>query len=148
LPARFELRIAGAPERGSESYADGLRVRSAGLPIVWTGERDATAFLGEVDLFAMVSEPSGCPNASLEAMAAGLAVVATDVGGAGEQIAHGETGLLVPRGDALAFCEAIAELAHDRGRREVMGDAAHARARERFDVSRMAADYARICLGR
>jgi glycosyltransferase involved in cell wall biosynthesis len=114
---------------------------------VWAGEKDSAAFLAEIDLFAMISEPSGCPNASLEAMAAGHAVVATDAGGASEQIAHGETGLVVPRGDAAALGEAIASLLRDAPRRRALGEAAWARARDRFDVGRMAADYARLCLG-
>ena len=142
-----ELRVAGAAETGDEAYADSLRERARGLPITWVGEQDSAAFLADLDLFAMVSEPSGCPNASLEAMAAGLAVVATDVGGAREQIVHGETGLLVPRGDAAALGDALAELARDPARREALGGAAHARALALYDVRRMARDYARICLG-
>jgi glycosyltransferase involved in cell wall biosynthesis len=146
LPADVEVRIAGAPELGGEGYAAELREHARDLPIVWTGERDAAELLAELDLFAMVSEPSGCPNASLEAMAAGLPIVATDAGGAREQIAHGETGLVVPRGDAAALGEAIAELLADDERRAKMGASGHARARERFDVQRMAAEYARVCL--
>lgn len=144
---RCELRIAGAAETGDEAYEDALRARAEGLPITFVGEQAATPFLAQLDLFAMVSEPSGCPNASIEAMAAGLAVVATDAGGARDQIVHGETGLLVPRGDAAALGEAIAELAHDQARREAFGRAAHERAKARYDVQRMARDYARICLG-
>jgi glycosyltransferase involved in cell wall biosynthesis len=142
-----ELRIAGGIETGDDAYVAGLRERSRDLPITWVGEQDSATFLAELDLFAMISEPSGCPNASIEAMAAGLAVVATDVGGASDQVVHGETGLLVPRGDSLALGEALAELAADPLRRASMGRAAHARALEHYDVTRMAADYARICLG-
>jgi glycosyltransferase involved in cell wall biosynthesis len=144
----IELRIAGAVDERDQAYFESLVARSQGLPIHWVGERNASDFLREIDLFAMVSEPSGCPNASLEAMAEGLAVVATDVGGAGEQVVHGETGLLVPRGDADALGAAIVELARNPSRRIAMGRAGHARALSHFDVGRMAADYARICLGR
>jgi len=145
---RCELRIAGAAETGDEAYAAELRARADGLPIAFVGEQEATTFLAQLDLFVMVSEPSGCPNASIEAMASGLAVVATDAGGAHEQVVHGETGLLVPRGDVAALGEAMAELASDPARREALGRAAHGRAQERFDVKRMAADFARICLGK
>ena len=145
--ASCELRIAGGVETGDDAYVDALRERSRGLPITWVGEQDPATFLAELDLFAMVSEPSGCPNASLEAMAAGLAVVATDVGGAREQIVHDETGLLVPRGDSAALGEAMAALARDPARRAALGQAGHARALLRFDVRRMAREYARICLG-
>jgi glycosyltransferase involved in cell wall biosynthesis len=114
---------------------------------VFVGEVDSEAFLASVDVFAMVSEPSGCPNASLEAMAAGLPVVATDHGGVKEQVVHGVTGLVVPRGDATALGDAASELARDPLRRERMGDAGHARARERFSIERMTAAYARAVLG-
>jgi glycosyltransferase involved in cell wall biosynthesis len=142
------VRVAGAPERGFEAYAGGLRARADGLPIAWVGEKESADLLGEIDLFAMVSEPCGCPNASLEAMAAGLAVIATDAGGASEQVVDGETGRLVARGDARALGEAIVSLAMDPVARARMGEAAHARALARFDVRRMAADYVDLCFGR
>ena len=144
-----ELRIAGPIETGDEAYVADLqaRARELELPILWVGEQDSATFLADLDLFAMVSEPGGCPNASLEAMAAGLAVVATDVGGAREQIIDGQTGLLVPRGDEKALGEAIASLAKDPTRRVAMGRAGHARVRAEFDVRRMARDYARLFLG-
>lgn len=144
----FTLRIAGAVERGREPYLAELRERARGLPIEFVGERGAAAFLSEIDLFAMASEPAGCPNASLEAMAAGLAVVATDVGGAREQIVHGATGLVVPRHDGRALGEAIARLVVDGATRAAMGRAGHQRAASEFSVDRMAADYARLCLAR
>lgn len=143
-----ELRIAGAVERGCGEYLAMLHERAAGLPITFAGEQDASTFLASIDLFAMVSEPCGCPNASLEAMASGLAIVATDAGGARDQILDGETGLLVPRGDARALGLAIAELAGDPSRRSAMGRAGHARAASLFSVERMAEGYARVCLGR
>jgi len=144
LPPGFELRIAGAPERGEEALAARLVEGSAGLPITWVGEQESASFLAGLDFFAMISEPSGCPNASLEAMAAGLAVVATDVGGASEQIAHRETGILVPRGDVAALGAALVELARDAALREAWGAAARARIAERFALERMASAYAAI----
>ncbi|MDB4942852.1 MAG: hypothetical protein JWP97_2386 [Labilithrix sp.] len=145
--AACELRIAGVSDTGDAAYVASLHERAKDLPIVWAGEQESSTFLADLDLFAMVSEPSGCPNASLEAMAAGLAVVATDAGGAREQIVHEETGLLVPRGDVAALGDALVRLAADAPRRAELGRAAHARARAQFDVRRMARDYARICLG-
>ncbi len=147
LARRLDVRIAGAVEEGCEPYLEELRALAFGLPITFVGEQPATAFLRDLDLFAMISEPSGCPNASLEAMAEGLAVVATDVGGAREQIAHGETGFLVGRGDAEALGDAIASLALQPERRAAVGAAAHARIRALFSVERMVADYARLLLG-
>jgi glycosyltransferase involved in cell wall biosynthesis len=80
---RFVLRIAGGPERGSQEHARDLRRQARGLPVKWCGElADTRDFLADLDLFVMISEPAGCPNASLEALAAGVPVIATDVGGA------------------------------------------------------------------
>jgi glycosyltransferase involved in cell wall biosynthesis len=143
------LRIAGGPERGSEAYSLQLKQSSEGLAVEWLGELEgSSALLDDVDLFAMISEPAGCPNASLEAMARGLAVIATDVGGASEQVVDGLTGRLVPRGDAAAFAAALIELGNDAAKRAAMGAAGRARAEARFDARRMVADYRRICLGR
>jgi glycosyltransferase involved in cell wall biosynthesis len=149
LPDGVALVIAGGPERGSEAYERELRARAAarGGLIELAGERDATAFLESIDIFAMVSEPAGCPNATLEAMAVGLPIVATDHGGAREQIVDGESGLVVPRGDPAALGAALARLAGDVELRARLGDAAHARAKSHFDLSRMVASYLRLCLG-
>jgi glycosyltransferase involved in cell wall biosynthesis len=144
----YELRIAGGVERGAEDYAAELRRASRGLPVVWAGEHDDVAgFLAQLDGFAMISEPAGCPNASLEAMAAGLPVVATDVGGAREQVEDGVTGRLVPRGDVHALGEALVDVARDAHRRAAWGLAGRARVEDRFAIGRMVADYHRIVLG-
>jgi glycosyltransferase involved in cell wall biosynthesis len=141
----YLLRIAGGTERDSDGYAAELRRLADGLPVEWVGElEDVPPFLAALDLFAMISEPAGCPNASLEAMAAGLAVVATDFGGAGEQVIDGVTGRLVPPRDAAAFAEALIDLASDPDKRRAYGAAGRARAESLFDVRRMVADYRRV----
>jgi glycosyltransferase involved in cell wall biosynthesis len=141
------LRIAGGVERGCDGYADELRRLAAGLPVEWRGEVSASGpFLEGLDLFVLVAEPAGCPNASLEAMAAGLPVVATDVGGMAEQVEDGVTGRLVPPGDPAALAAALAELAGDPARRMAFGTAGRARVAERFSLARMVRDYRRVCL--
>jgi glycosyltransferase involved in cell wall biosynthesis len=81
---------------------------------------------------SMLVTPSLVPEtfgmAALEAMACGRPVVASSVGGLPELVVDGETGLLVPPGDATALRDAIAELVDDPARREVMGRAGKARA--------------------
>jgi glycosyltransferase involved in cell wall biosynthesis len=142
------LRIAGGVERDSAEYGAEMRRRAADLPVQWVGEmEDVQPFLAGLDLFAMISEPAGCPNASLEAMAAGLPVVATDFGGAAEQVIDGVTGRLVPPRDAHALAAALVELANDPRQRRALGSAGRARAEALFDVRRMVADYRRVCLG-
>jgi glycosyltransferase involved in cell wall biosynthesis len=67
-------------------------------------------------------------------MAAGLPVVASDVGGVGELVADGETGLLVASADPARLAEALRSLLADPGLRKRLGAAGQARARERFDL--------------
>jgi glycosyltransferase involved in cell wall biosynthesis len=141
------LRIAGGVERGCSGYAEQLRRLSEGLAVEWIGEsEDVSRFLQDIDFFALVAEPAGCPNASLEAMAHGLAVVSTDVGGAAEQVDDGVTGRLVRRSDARALAEALIELACNRDRRVAWGAAGRRRVEAYFHEQRMVADYRRVCL--
>jgi len=141
----YVLRIAGGVERDCDDYAAKLRHLADGLPVEWIGEADDVGpFLAGLDLFAMISEPAGCPNASLEAMAEGLPVIATDYGGASEQVVDGHTGRLVPPRDAEALAEALVELAHEPEMRAAYGSAGRARVEALFNVQRMVADYKRV----
>ncbi len=128
----YELRVAGGVERGCDDYAADLRRRSEGLPVEWRGGLDDVAeFLRDLDLFVLVAEPAGCPNASLEAMAAGLPVVATDAGGMGEQVESGVTGLLVGRDD-------VRGISRGGGRGGVQSCSSHRVGRGRQEASRRA----------
>jgi glycosyltransferase involved in cell wall biosynthesis len=144
----YVLRIAGGVEKGAESYAAQMRQEAVGLPIEWIGElADPTEFLQELDVFVLVAEPAGCPNASLEAMATGLPVLATDVGGMNEQIIDGSTGRLLPRHDPQAFATALVEVSHSGTVRHQWGMVARHQIERHFLVERMVADYRRICWG-
>jgi len=143
----YVLRIGGGVERGCAEYAAELRTRANGGPVEWAGEvGDAGAFLRELDLFALIAEPAGCPNASLEAMSAGLPVVATDVGGIAEQVVEGVTGHVVPAGDPGALADALVRLAHDAAARTRLGQAGRERIRTEFSLDAMVAAYRRVCL--
>ena len=143
----FRLRIAGAPDRGQDTHAADLRAGSADLPVDWIGEvQDSAPFLADLDIFVLVAEPAGCPNASLEALAVGLPVIATDVGGMSEQIEDGISGRLVPRAAPAAHAEAMVSVARDPSLRARLSCAAHARARDRFSMSAMIEAYRRPLL--
>jgi glycosyltransferase involved in cell wall biosynthesis len=88
------------------------------------------------DVFALPSLGDNAPLAVLEAMASGIPVVATTVGGIPEEVDAGTTGLLVPPRDAEQLGRALVLLLRDRGRRAAMGAAGRTRAIERFGRDR------------
>ena len=98
---------------------------------------DVPDLLRASDLFVHPSREEGFSNAILEAMAAGLPVVACDVGGNPEAVVDGETGRLVPPRNAAAFASAVAELLADPEKRKTMGEAGRLRATGRFSLDRM-----------
>lgn len=104
--------------------------------------RDVPELLAAGDLFALASDWEGTPVAVIEAMAAGLPVVATAVGGVPELVEDGVTGALVPAGDSAAFASALSALARNPSRGE-MGTAAAERARQ-FDAGAMIDSYAAL----
>ena len=104
--------------------------------------------LAAADLFVSASWAESFPYNVLEAMAASLAVVATDVGGTGEAVADGVTGVLVPPRDAEALASAISGLLDDPSGRERLGRAGRVRQLELFTVDRMVDDTIGVYRGR
>jgi glycosyltransferase involved in cell wall biosynthesis len=112
------------------------------------GVQDRVEFLGftatpdkvlaSVDAVAVPStRPDPLPNSAIEALAAGVPVVAANHGGLPEIVRDRATGLLVRPGDPTALAKALRELADDPERRARMGEAAAKDARERFGLERM-----------
>lgn len=113
--------------------------------IYFIGPRsDAFSFLPAFRAFVMVSEVQGCPNASLEAMACGLPVVANAVGGTSEQIMHGETGYLVENDSPHTMASWLAELLQHPEKATRLGLAGQARARAHFAMFQMVRSYAEV----
>lgn len=113
-----------ARERGVEG-----RVRFLG------SRDDVPALLAAADALVLPSWIEGFPLVVLEAMAAGVPVVATAVGGTPEAVVNGETGLLVPTRDVHALARAIRHLLEDPDRARRLGEAGRRRARERFEAN-------------
>jgi glycosyltransferase involved in cell wall biosynthesis len=100
--------------------------------------------LAASDVFVLSSNWEGNPLAVMEAMAAGLPVVSTAVGGVPELVESGQQGILVPPGDCAAFTEAMRTLLNDPEKRTAMANAARVRATAAFNVERMAHGYESI----
>jgi glycosyltransferase involved in cell wall biosynthesis len=110
------------------------------------GRSPAAVVLKRWDVFVLPSRSDAFPLASLEAMAAGVPIVASRVGGIPEQITHLEHGVLVPPGDVEALAEWIVRLYDDRALRAELAAAASRRVREEFTVANQAAQLHRAYL--
>jgi glycosyltransferase involved in cell wall biosynthesis len=136
---RLRLEIAGSgPQREElEREIHELRLDDQIRLLGW--EQDLGHLFRKWDIFAMPSLDEGLPIATLEAMAEGLPVVATTVGGLPELVEDGHTGLLVPPLDPEAFSKALRRLIADPKLRQSMGSAGRNRAIKKFSVRSMVA---------
>jgi glycosyltransferase involved in cell wall biosynthesis len=98
---------------------------------------DIPGFLAGLDVAVLCSRSEGMPNALLEYMAAGKAIVATAVGATGQMIKHGVHGLLVPPGDASQLAAALRLVLHDRDLAARLGAAARRRVVEQYSRQTM-----------
>jgi glycosyltransferase involved in cell wall biosynthesis len=98
---------------------------------------DLETILGELDVVICASRNEGTPVALIEAMAAGIPVLSTDVGGVADLVTHGETGWLVPSGDPDGMASAICRLLSDRTLGARLAAAGQAMALDRHDVTRL-----------
>lgn len=100
---------------------------------------DVAELLAAADVFVLPSHFEGLPMSVIEAMLAGLPVIASDLPGTREQVVHDVTGLLVPRRAVEPLAAALARLVHAPALRALMGGAGRARAVERFDEAKVVA---------
>lgn len=145
LLAAFARAAGSAPQLrlalvGNGPLEDDLRTLARSLSIdekvLWLGERDARTVLAAFDAFALSSRKEGLPYVILEAMAAGLPIVATASAGVEILIEQGFNGFVVPRDDADGFGDALAALARDAELRDRCGRASLERA-SRFTIDAM-----------
>ncbi|MEN6602424.1 MAG: glycosyltransferase family 4 protein [Bryobacteraceae bacterium] len=98
---------------------------------------DPAALLARSQIFVLSSRAEAFPRSVLEAMRAGLAIIASDVGGVGEALDNGSNGILVPRRDPIALSNALGELIEDADRRRRLGTAARLTYEVRFRLDAM-----------
>jgi glycosyltransferase involved in cell wall biosynthesis len=135
-PAARLLFVGNGPDRQA-LITQAIQLNLNARVIFFNDQSDIPCFLPALDLLALSSFYEGMPNVALEAMAAGLPVVATAVGGTPEVVVDGVTGLLVPPRDHVALAEAIACLLQAPDLRRRMGQAGRERVKKRFTVERM-----------
>lgn len=143
LPAlRAVVRGVRVVVAGEGPLRDALTSQAAALGVadalVLAGQvEDLPGWFHGVDLFVMPSTQEGLGTSVLDAMAAGLAVVASRAGGLPETIVDGVHGLLVPPGDPAALASALADLLRDPLRRARLGAAGRERVDAAFSVDRL-----------
>src|SRR3954471_15697928 len=134
-----ELRLACAGDGdriGVARYAERLGIADAVKFTGWVGPSGKRALLEHAAVFALPSTSEGLPVSLLEAMSAGVPVVATPVGGVPEVVSDGASGFLVAPGDKGALERALRRLLMDRKLAARMGAAARETARARFSPER------------
>jgi glycosyltransferase involved in cell wall biosynthesis len=156
LIAAFSLVAAHHPEAELWLVGDGprrkaiRRLAQSLLPPprlrLFPGQLDLSPLLRQSSLLALSSVAEGLPNVVLEAMATGLPVVATDVGGLSEVVRHGETGWLVAPKDVAGLAKAISHLLANDTLRAAFGQAGRRRVERRFSVAAMVQQHQEVFL--
>jgi glycosyltransferase involved in cell wall biosynthesis len=143
--ARFEL-VGGGAERAA--LAARATERGVAHAFTFLGHRDdVPERLATADMFVLPSRSEAFPNALLEAMAAGLPVVASSVGGVLELVENGRNGFLVPAGNAFALADRICRLMADPSLGRRLGVAARADVEARYSFDRMVTAFENVYLG-
>jgi glycosyltransferase involved in cell wall biosynthesis len=137
--AVFLLVGQGPLRQSMEDLAEQLRIR--GKVFFTNGAGSVSGYLPLLEVGCLSSLNEGFSNSILEYMAAGLAVVATDVGGNREAIVEGVTGFLTPAGDEKNFAERVITLLEDADLRKTMGENGHARCEKYFSMETCVAHY-------
>ena len=144
VPAlRKRLRLVMIGDGSLRQPVQALLEEASCADLAWLpGERgDVPDVLRGLDCFVLPSLAEGVSNTILEAMACGLPVIATDVGGNSELVDDGSTGILVPPGNVPALAAAIAGLADDGKRAAAMGRAGRQRVEREFSMAAMVDQY-------
>jgi sugar transferase (PEP-CTERM/EpsH1 system associated) len=137
-PKSFLVVVGDGPERGRLE-------RAAGEGVIFLGNRqDVTKLMGALDVFVLPSLNEGISNTILEAMASGLPVVATAVGGNPELVVDGCTGTLFPVGDAERLAGCLASYAEEPAMGLAQGEAGRCRVVEQFSIEAMVRGYEQV----
>jgi N-acetyl-alpha-D-glucosaminyl L-malate synthase BshA len=142
IPSRL-LLVGDGPDRAKLEQM--CREQGTCDTITFTGNLPMVEeVLAGADLFLLPSETESFGLAALEALASGVPVIATAVGGLPEVVDHGETGFLLPVGDVEGMAKAAVELLLDEPRHRAFAAAGRAAAFERFDQDKVVGQYRQV----
>ncbi|MGH2584657.1 MAG: glycosyltransferase family 4 protein [Dehalococcoidia bacterium] len=148
LDCPFRLALVGDGPLRADAEAEARRLGLEGRVDFLGSRNDVAEILAAASIFALATNWEGFPLSILEAMRAGLPVVASDVGGVAEAVVAGETGFVVPFGDVHALRGRIVQLLGDPALRARAGAAGRARYEQRFTLDgmleRTAAIYTKV----
>ena len=140
----WRLVIIGEGEK-KRSLMEQAETMEHGDRVSFPGFRpDRLRWLNGFDCFVLPSQLEGIPRCLMEAMAAGVAVVATDIPGCTDLIDHQGTGLLFPVGDGSALTAALEKLAADGAGRRKLAHRGREYVRQRYSAGRMAREYEKL----
>jgi glycosyltransferase involved in cell wall biosynthesis len=143
LPGMKLLIVGDGPERsGIQALCEELKL--CGMVRILGQRTDVPRLLQAADVLLLTSVSEGIPLTLIEGMAAGLAVLATDVGGVSEIVESEVTGLLAPAKDAKRLSEQLQRLLGNRDLRRKMGQAGRARAERMFSEPEMHRHYCEL----
>lgn len=137
------MRLVMVGEGPLRSQAQAVLDAASATALAWLpGERsDVADIMRGLHAFALPSLAEGISNTILEAMASGLPVVATDVGGNADLVQRGQTGEIIAAGDPLAMAHRLVHLASDPQRARAMGLAGRQRVEAKFSMQAMVTNY-------
>jgi glycosyltransferase involved in cell wall biosynthesis len=145
---RAELHVIGGVEPRHVDYAATVLAGAGdelGRTVFFHGpDAGAPGRLAGYDVALVLGRHQGCPNACLEALAAGVPVVANDSGGTREQVVHGKTGWLVSSAEPTAIAQALVEALTRPDLARLRSLAGRKRVARRFPMARMARAYLRL----
>lgn len=137
LQGTFQLQLVGDGPLLAQAQAKARQLRLDDKVEFCGSRHDVAALLQQADIFVLASRWEGLPLTILEAMRAGLPVVASEVGGVAEAVTQRETGFTVPHGDASLFTQALQQLLDDPTLAQQFGQAGQQKFRQQFTFANM-----------
>jgi glycosyltransferase involved in cell wall biosynthesis len=148
LPKGWRLLVIGRDNGIGRALKEKVEYFGLTESVIWAGERpDAEELITAADIAVLTSREEGFSNSVIEAMARGIPVIATAVGGNLDAVVNGETGLLVPVRAPEAFADAVVALATDPALRLRLGEAGRRRTERLFSLDVCVKRYVNLYRG-